>query len=122
MNKFQMEESYWESEFDIYQEYNSNSGSNNFSESGNSKNQYPIQDNSFVREKPRVNTHNEGKSNNISEVIIGRDQHDDNQHIDQLFKRPSKTMKANRKSNTTSMNKKGVWNYKKQIESCFVHK
>lgn len=123
MNRFRQEESYCESEFDIYQAYNSNSNSNNdLSASQQSSNPPPNNSEKLPQDKQRVNTDNQRRSKNISEVVVSQDNSGQNAHIEQLFKRPSKTMKASRPTNKKSVTKKEAWKYRKQIESCFIHK
>lgn len=107
MNNGGEEESYCESEFDIYQEYNSNVGGSN--------------DHDSVEDSIDNNNDNLGKPKHNSEIVVSKDG-DNNSQMSQLFKRPSLTMKINRGSKKKSVTQKEAIRFRKQIESCFVHK
>ena len=66
MMKPNKEESYWDSEFDIYQEYKSNSRSDsNVSINANSNKGKGEGSDKFSVDKQRVNTHKRRKSKNV---------------------------------------------------------
>ena len=116
------EESYWDSEFDIYQEYKSNSQSDsNMSVNPNSNQGNREGSDKFSLDKQRMNTHNQRKSKNVSQVIIANNWDSQNSQLGQLFKRPSITMNWE-KFKKKSVAKKETIKFRKQIESWFVHK
>mmetsp|Transcript_30967 Transcript_30967/g.35370 ORF Transcript_30967/g.35370 Transcript_30967/m.35370 type:complete len:120 (-) Transcript_30967:1134-1493(-) len=119
MNRAEPEESYCESEFDIYQPYVSNAGSN-VSASANSDQESGNDKLSFERQ--RLNTHNQRRSKNISEVVVSDDPAPHKEQLSQLFKRPSLTLNAERAGKKKSVARKDAHKFRKQIESCFVHK
>lgn len=93
MNNLKPEESYCESEFDIYQEYNSNSGS--------------LKSISMSHSNDPANSQNNKRKS---------------KYLSQLFERPSLAIKMERENRKKSTTKKEVHRFKKQIESSFVHK
>lgn len=103
-----MEKSWSESEFDIYQEYNSNLGGSN-----NSCSNSDCIDNNM--DYGQRNKHN-------SEIVVSKDEDDNSAQMSQLFKRPSLTMKASRGSKKKSVTQKDGLKFRKQIESWFIHK
>lgn len=110
MNRARQEESYCESEFDIYQEYQSSYDSNNNNNSNSADD--PL-------ENPRGNHR---RSKNMSEVVVSKDNEANNSQLGNLFQRPSLTMKAERDHKKKSLTKKEKSNFRNQIKSWFIHK
>ena len=110
----QIQESYCESEFDIYQEYKSNS--HNESNKSNDSNDNSDEEDDHSHCKLR----NLQKSKNASQLFI-RNLGSNQVEMEELYKRPSLTMNGNREDNKT-MSKNKAPRFKKQIETWFVNK
>ena len=111
----QIQESYCESEFDIYQEYKSNSN-NDSNKSENSSN--PHEESGEISDDDQYKLQ---RSKNASQALI-RDSETNQVAMDELFKRPSLTMNGDRNDKKKSIHKKKASRFQKQIACWIVNK